>query len=129
MTVNEILDLDCRVEENAEKLQNALLKIPQIQSKTKTDRVDLKIIEKYISLMCRKYSIMINYITPNYIDGQDDIYCVSVKNLKNPSNKFIYAASIYEAMAKSAIRIYSDFKKDLLNVNNWDEIRNEVRKY
>lgn len=130
MKTEEILELDCRDSENAEKLQNALLKIPQIQARAKDDKIiELKLIEKYISLMCRKYSIIINYITPNYIDGQDDIYCVSIKNLRNPNNKFIYATSIYEAVAKSAIRIYSDFKNNLLEVNDWDRIRKELRKY
>jgi hypothetical protein len=131
MTTKEVLNLDCRSLENKIKLQSCLLKIPQLKECTLDGRkpITLEMLENYVSLMCRKYSVIVNYITPNYIDSQVDIYCISIKNLKQDSVKFVYANSIYEAYCKISIAIYADFKKGKFEAMNWDKVRKQVRAY
>jgi hypothetical protein len=129
--IEAVLKLDCRISQNNDILKNSILEIPQINKKTQGDtkKITLQLLEKYISLMCRKYTILINYITPNYIDGQDDIYCVSIKNTANEKyHLFLYANSINEAYSKMALAIYDLYSKNELKVVDWNNVREEIRK-
>lgn len=109
MKIREILDLDCRVEENKQYLLKALKKIPPL---AKYDEIPLEAIEKAIGTMTRKYTIMIQYICPSYINNNDSIYCVSLK-LIDPYQwlENVYGCNLYEVMAKTALRMYAEVKK------------------
>ena len=109
MKTEQILDLDYRVSENKEILKKALRKIPPLAS---FDEIPLDALEKVIGSISRKYAIMIQYICPTYIKGNDNMYCVSLKT--TDTERWIgnvYGCCLYEVIAKTAIKMYAEVRK------------------
>ena len=77
MKTIELLNLDCTKEENAEIIQKALKKIKPFSNIK--GKVDLELLEKYISKVTVKYHIMIQWITPTFTDKIDSMYSISFK--------------------------------------------------
>lgn len=119
MKIKELLDLDCRVEENKEELLRALRKIPPL---AKYDKIPLEALEKAIGSMTRKYTIMIQYICPSYLNNGENIYCISLKLIK-PYKWLgnVYGSSLYEAVAKATLRMYVEVKRGTVKMMSEDE--------
>ena len=113
LTTKELLNLDCRREENKEIIQKALHRIPKI-SKTLFEgtEVPLEMIEDGIHHIIKKYKIRVQWISLNCHDNiTTTIYQVSListKDLKWIGN--VYGASIYEALAKTFLKMYALIK-------------------
>lgn len=116
MKTNEILDLDYRIDENKQIITKVLKKIPPL---AKYDEIPLEALEKAISSITKKYAIMIQYICPTYEKGNDSIYCVSLK-LICPYEWLgnVYGCCLYEAMAKTAIKMYSEVRKGTVKLRS-----------
>lgn len=119
MKTQDILNTDYRKPEGKQVVQKALFKIPAIKKNCfEESEVDLEVIEKIIGVICRKYAIAIQGIMPTYMEGQVNIYCISVKTTND--HKWlgnVYGHCLYEAMAKCAIKMYSEIKKGSLQLN------------
>lgn len=113
MTVEEILAIDCRSEENKEKLQKALQKIkPFAQYAEEGKKVPLEKIEKLIDKMCRKYYLVTQYMMFARIKDNVSWYNLSCK--KDDTGEWlgtVYGATLYETFAKVAILLYSAVRK------------------
>ena len=112
MKVAQVLDVDFRTEEGREAVQAMLLKIPAIAKRHDEDaQVPLESLEKVIGMICRKYNVMIWYITPTYIPGEVNMYSVTLKTtdtLQWLNN--VYGCCLYEAVAKTTIALYAYVK-------------------
>lgn len=126
MNINEILDLDCRIEENEQLLNKALKKIPPLAKCE--GKVPLEEIEKAISYMSTKYAIMIQYICPTYIKGAAHLYSTSIKTIY-PYQWLgnVYGQTLYETLAKCAIKMYNEIRKGSVKLQSEIE-REKVRK-
>lgn len=112
MKVNEVLDLDCRSEENMWKLQSALKKIKPL---SKYDgKVPIESIEKLVVKVQNKYNVTARYLFVDMSASQNTmVYSCNVMDSKSKELlKTVYGASIYEVMAKLSIAMFIAAKKD-----------------
>jgi hypothetical protein len=104
LKLNEILQLDCRKQENMDILNAALGKMP-------FKVVGIGDLEKAVHKMSRKYPIVLSYIMPGPIE--DNFYTFMIKNREdNNWLKTVYSNSLYEGMAKVALFMYSFIKNN-----------------
>lgn len=112
MKVGEVLDADFRTQEGKEVVQSMLLKIPAIAKRHNgCTQVPLESLEKVIGTICRKYNVMVWYITPSYIPGEIDMYSTTLKTtdtLQWLNN--VYGCCLYEVVAKTTIALYAYVK-------------------
>lgn len=111
MKTQEILKLDCRKEEDKGVLKKALCNIKPLMKYAEYDEVPLEKIEKLIDVLTRKYEIKIGRIDMVAIQDEVTWYQVVVMrtdNLEHVGN--CYGLTIYETLAKVAIKMYSDVK-------------------
>ena len=112
MTTKEILDLDCRIEENKEIIQRALRKIKPL-SKDENDRIPIEKLEKCIKILCVKNSISPRQISPDVFAAHKDIiWRFEAVDLTDLNSVFIcYGKDIYEVLAKATIGLYMMTRK------------------
>ena len=116
MKTEQILDLDYRIEENKATIAKVLAKIPPL---AEYDEVPLEALEKVLAYITKKYAIMIQYICPTYVKGNDPIYCVSLK-IVEPYQWLgnVYGQCLYEVIAKTAIKMYAEVRKGTLRLRS-----------
>lgn len=115
MTARQVVDLDCTVDENMEVLQEVLRKIKPLSKYS--GEVPQWAIEKVIHSMCYKYHVWVKEIAQDpWSNAKMDIWRVSVVD-DSPDKvadwgkiKPVFGVTIYEALAKTAILIYSMVK-------------------
>lgn len=107
MTVNQVLQLDCREEENWDIIQEELKKIKPL-SKCQGN-VPFEKIEKLITVISKKYDMSIKEFTPDvWSNSNGTIWRAIIINNKNLKViEKVYGLSVYEVFAKSAIWMYS----------------------
>ena len=118
MTTKDILNLDCREEENKVKVQRVLRQLKPLSKYSEEEDVPLTAIEKAIKIMCYKYQIRVSAIRVDiWSNKKYDIWKAEVIDDSNLSRvEMVYGISIYELLAKVAILIYSEIKKERLKV-------------
>lgn len=116
MKTNDILQLDCRKEENQEIIQKVLRKIKPLSSCADDTMIPLEKLEKLIMLIGRKYDIGVGCIFQSYQAAEKTVlYSTSI--LQKQGNDFrtlcnIYGISLYEITAKAAIKMYACTKQN-----------------
>lgn len=102
MKVSEIVNLDCRDEENLKMLKNMLQKLPFLAGKSPTTDMLESIMHSYD----KKY-----YISHDMIlrlgsgSGGKKYYCFHLKK-KDKQLKMVYGLTLFECLAKSVIYSY-----------------------
>lgn len=118
MTTNQILNLDYREEENKEIIQKVLRQIKPLSRFSEEKEIPIEALEKAITVICKKYNIRIRDISPDIWSADKKIIwracIISDKDLKTRGN--IYGISMYEVLAKSAIKLYSEIKLGIATV-------------
>lgn len=118
MTTNQILNLDCREEENKEIIQKVLRQIKPLSRFSDEEEIPIEALEKAITIMCKKYNIRIRDISPDIWSADKKIIwranIISDKNLMSRGN--VYGISMYEVLAKSAIKLYSEIRLGIATV-------------
>lgn len=112
MTTKQILNLDCRKEESQEIIQRVLRQIKPLSRYSDECDIPLSAIEKVLLIMCKKYGMRLCEIIPG--SGNDDhiIWSATLSNDKNfKVIDHVYGISLYELLAKAAIRLYAEVKK------------------
>lgn len=109
MKISQVLNLDLRNEGAMEELQASLSKLP-----FPTDTVEQ--LERAVSKMQVRYPLRLAYIMP--IIGDDDepliTYSFMVKRTDNHAHvKTVYAKTLYEGVAKTALLMYAYIKTTL----------------
>lgn len=115
MKTEDILNLDCREEENKEIIQRVLRKIKPLSKYSDECEIPLSAIEKLLTVMCKKYCINIKEITPNVLaNNKQTIWKATIINENDFALlNYIYGVSIYEVLSKSTIEIYTKVKKGI----------------
>lgn len=110
MTTDQLLNLDCRDQENYEKLMKAIRKIKPFDNYSIDENIPISLYEKYIHKVFDKYKVKIGfafYITniPPYY------YTVCLRETTGKASfSSIYGISIEETMAKLVIQLYDAIK-------------------
>ena len=111
--MSEILQLDCRIDSNAETVQQILGKIkPFKKYNEKGKKVPLKQLEKAIKQFGKKTDIIVHSLVPDiYSNDSLVIWRCEIINTTNLSKiATVYGCSLYEVMAKATIILYSKAK-------------------
>lgn len=106
MTTNELLELDCRKDENRKKIQRAL-KIIKPLSRIEGE-VPVEKLERAIKVMCEKYHIYLRELTPDTSSGdQCIVWRATVFEGRTLDTLGIaHGCTVYECLAKVAILVY-----------------------
>lgn len=118
MTTDAILILDCRKEENKVIIQKALRKIKPLQKFEDVEEdIPLEMIEKVINVIIGKYCVCIQWIShhkhPLITEDTSMWWSCSLKT--DDDHKWLgsfYGATMYELLAKCAIKLYAGTLKD-----------------
>lgn len=117
MTTDAILMLDCRKEENKVIIQKALRRIkPLMKYEDMGEDIPLEMIEKVINVIIGKYCVCIQWISHHKQPADMDTsmwWSCSCKT--DDTHKWIgswYGATMYELLAKTAIRLYAGTLKE-----------------
>ena len=109
MTMNQILNLDCREEENAEIIQKYLKKIKPLARYKAIEDVPFYKVEKVITVLSKKYNMRVReFVSDVWANDEETIWraiLIEDRNLNQAG--VIYGLSLYEAFAKTAIYMYS----------------------
>lgn len=119
MSTKQVLNLDCRKEENQKIIQKVLRQIKPLSKYSDEENIPFSAIEKAITVMCKKYCMRIGELTPDVL--ANDKHIIWKAKLINETNSKIidnvidnvYGISLYEVFAKSAIRLYAEVKKGI----------------
>ncbi|MBO7695409.1 MAG: hypothetical protein J6T10_22520 [Methanobrevibacter sp.] len=125
MKTSEILNMDYYKDNNKNIFQKALRKIKPFERYE--DDIPFDMLEKYVSKVEYKYSIMINYITPVYIPGERNMYSATIRDTEESKcyDIAIFASSFYELYVKISIYYFSKIKNNSLVLKDWNK-RNKV---
>ena len=114
MRVRDILQLDCREEENKEVIQNMLKKIKPF-SKYEDEDVEISKIEKFIGVAIKKYDLYVRDIMFASIVTDNNEILYNLHLYRESDLQIIceiYGCELYELMAKTAIYIYALIKNE-----------------
>lgn len=114
MKTKQVLQLDCRDPENQKLIQRVLRQIKPLSKFSVEDDIPLSAIEKAIQVMDRKYGIGIRELEPDTSSNKEGTIW-RAKLERREDFKVLdtaYGLSIYEALAKSAIRIYAEVRRN-----------------
>lgn len=107
MTINEIIQLDCREEESREIIQKELKKIKPLSKYSEGD-IPLEKIEKLIAVLCNKYKMRVSEVMPDIWSSKGNIIWAS--NIIDENSLMlmnqVYGVSIYEVLTKTALLMY-----------------------
>lgn len=119
MKTENIMNLDCREDENQEIIQRVLRQIKPL-SKYPDGDIPLSAIEKAIYVMCKKYCMRIRDFTPDVWSNKNNTIwrATIVNDITLEIIDLVYGLSIYEVFAKSAIRLYAEVRKGIKIRNN-----------
>ena len=115
MTTNQVINLDCREEENQKIIQKVLRQIKPLSRYSDECDIPFSAIEKAITVMCKKYCMRVNQLVPDVWANDEHIiwraWLINDTNLKTIDT--VYGISLYEVFAKTAIRLYAEVKKGI----------------
>lgn len=128
MTTQQILNLNTRKNPEAnEIIQKVLRKIkPLSKYEDMEEDIPLELVEKVIHAIVSKYHVRIQWITHESRLSIPEVYwSISVKT--DDTHKWlgsIQAATMYELLAKTAIKLYSLVKAEEVTVRDIEEEKN-----
>ena len=115
MSTKQLLNLDCRKEENQKIIQKVLRQIKPLSRYSDEENIPFSALEKAITIMCKKYCMRIAELTPDVLANDKHIIwkakLINETNSKTIDN--VYGVSFYEVLDKSAIRLYAEVKKGI----------------
>ena len=123
MRVRDILQLDCREEENKKVIQKMLKKIKPF-SKYEDEDVEISKIEKFIGVATKKYDLYVRDIMFASIVTDNNEILYNLHLYRESDLQIIceiYGCELYELMAKTAIYIYALIKNE--KVRKRDEMQ------
>lgn len=108
MKTEDILRLDYRKQESKDIIRKVLCKIKPLSKYSDTDEViPLETIEKVVNMLCVKYAIKIQQLTPSYIPNELPFYSVSSKRTDNHEwLGNVYGICLYETWGKLLIQLW-----------------------
>lgn len=113
MTTSQILQLDCRIQSNAEIIEKVLRKIKPLSKSLEDQPVPLEKLEKCIKVLCNKYNYIVPAIYPDLKSGDKVVIwkCRIVDGRTIDDVGIAYGCTLYECIAKAVILLYSKTRK------------------
>ena len=112
MLLSNILNLDCRLEENKIIIQSALRKIRSFSNYPKNEVIPLEKLEKCLKVICGKRNLYVSLFVDVYSSDDGIIYKMEFFNKEDCKKiKECYGITIYECFSKAVILGYSIYKK------------------
>lgn len=115
MKTEDILQLDCRKEENKKIIQKVLRKIKPLSKCSDEEEIPFEMLEKVLRIIDKKYGFHIFLMFPDMLSSNDGIIWRAEvsppQSDKVKHNKNIYGITFYELIAKVVIYEYSEVKK------------------
>ena len=115
MTTKEVMNLDCREEQNKEIIQKVLRQIKPLSKYSDEYEIPFDAIQKAITVMCKKYMMRVNNLVPDMWSNDERtiwrVWIINDTNLKTID--MVYGITLYEVFAKTAIRLYAEVKKGI----------------
>ena len=111
MKTEQIMNLDCRKEENKKIIQKVLRQVKPLSKFSDEEQIPIEMLEKTVSVLTNKYEIQPQWIICGFRDtirGGTGYYSVGVKTTTD--HKWLGDASgctIYELFAKLVIKMYT----------------------
>ena len=109
MTMDDIVNLDCRKEGNNEIIQKYLKKIKPLAKYKGIENVPIYKIEKVIVVLSKKYNVRVREFAPDFWSNDEEVIwraiLVDDRDLKQVD--IVFGLSLYEVVAKTAIYMYS----------------------
>lgn len=105
MTTNDLLELDCRQEENLEIIKQVLKKIEPLND---IEEIPLEKLEKLIRSIKKKYMVDIPWIL---MCSKDGYYSMQIE-IKGSATRYVYGITLYELFGKASILLWSMIKKE-----------------
>lgn len=109
MTTNQIMELDCREEENKEIIQKVLKKIGPLSKYSEEEQVPFEKVEKLVTILSKRYNMRVRDFVPDvWSNSNESIWRATIIDDNNlRAIKLVYGLSVYEVFAKAAICMYS----------------------
>lgn len=109
MTTKQVLQLDCREEENKKIIQKVLCQIKPLSKYSDEYEIPFEMIEKLLTVLSKKYNMRIRQFAPDvWSNKTDTIWSVQViSDVDLQTIGLVYGLSVYEAFAKTAVLMYS----------------------
>lgn len=107
MTTDQILQLDCREEDNCRIIQKALKQIKPLSKEVGI--LPLEKIEKLITVLSKRYNMRVRELVPDVWSnsGETIWMAVVIDDISLQTSNLVFGLSVYEALAKTAICMYS----------------------
>lgn len=113
MKTEQILQLDCRQEENREIVQKVLRKIKPLAKCPEGQDVPFEMLERCLKVICEKYNLFCRELYPDVQAGEKNIVwrstMIDLKDLKTIG--VAYGCTLYEVLAKTVILVYAQTRK------------------
>ena len=115
MTTNQVLQLDCRLEENQKIIQRVLRQIKPLSRYSEEEDVPFEGIEKAITVMSKKYNMHVRDCCPDvWSNSKSTIWRATIIDDTNLNTiQLVYGISVYETFAKCAIAMYAQVRKGI----------------
>lgn len=112
MKTQDVLQLDCRKEENKAIIQKVLRQIKPLSKFSDESEIPLSAIERAMQVMDCKYGIYVDYLKPDdHANRSGVIWRAEIKDSKTYKVlDMVYGLSMYEVLAKATIRIYAEVR-------------------
>ena len=115
MTTEQILNLECKIEEEKRIVQSELKKIKPFKKYSEEEKVKIKDLEKLIFVLSKRYMMHIREITldfkANEKTGVWRSVLISDKTLHTLN--VCYGTNVYDILSKSALMMYSEVTKGI----------------
>ena len=120
MKTEDILNLDCRKEENRMKLNSFLYKVKPIQrrmeklGKGRGVEVPMEVLEEVMQGLCLRYGYRIQHIIPSFDTDRFIFYNSSITKRRDTVLRVgnAYGCTMHETIAKIIVKIYADIRKE-----------------
>lgn len=114
MNAKQILDIDCRIEENKNILNKFLWKVKPVQKLEIPKGSMLKIddLEYIIHGIFKRYGYSQQGIKEYWENGEFVYYSCSVLNSKREWVGYVYGKTLWELEAKLLVKVYAEIMKE-----------------
>ena len=120
-SIEDILNLDYRKNENKKKINDILTTKIKYFQKFEGQKVPQIEVENFIGFVCRKFHVGIQYINCSYLDNELNMYCASI--IKTDDRAWlgnVYGYCMLELINKTAIKLFHEIKEKKIPLRKQD---------
>lgn len=115
MTTEQILNLECKTEEEKRIIQKELKKIKPFKKYSEEENVKINDLEKLIFVLSKRYMMRIREITFHFMVNENAwvwrSVLISDKTLHTLN--VCYGTNVYDILSKSALMMYSEVERGI----------------